>query len=369
MNPQRDLVIKLMILALLLLMPGSVSALSSYTLPLFTHNTNAPGPSAKITKMEQALLERIDAATTSLDLSIYGFSRATVRDAIIAAHERGVSIRVVADDDAYEDPEYNPHFVALEEAGLSIVNDARSSTMHNKFIIIDGQVVWTGSTNLTDTGFSFHHNNSVVFTSTLIADIFTTEFNEMFVERKFGTHKSDNTTHNVDYNGIPLEIYFSPSDGALDEVIAEVNAASESIYFSIFYSTDDTLRDALIARKQAGVTISGVWDKLGAGNFASDDEELCQAGISIKIEDYGGKMHNKFMVIDVDGSSPRVVTGSMNWTGSGANANDENTVIIHDDVTAQAYLAAFQELYDALDLTTLCLKTFLPIVLRAGASP
>jgi phosphatidylserine/phosphatidylglycerophosphate/cardiolipin synthase-like enzyme len=117
------------------------------------------------------------------------------------------------------------------------------------------------------------------------------------------------------------------------------------------------------------VTIPGVWDKLGAGNVASDDEALCQAGIPIKIEEFGGKVHNKFMVIDVERSSPRVVTGSMNWTGSGADANDENTVIIHDGITAQAYLAEFQELFDVLDLTTLCTKTFLPLVLRVKASP
>jgi phosphatidylserine/phosphatidylglycerophosphate/cardiolipin synthase-like enzyme len=280
-----------------------------------------------------------------------------------------VTVRVVADDDAYEDPEYRPHFTELENAGIPIVNDARSSTMHNKFIIIDGQLVWTGSTNLTDTGFTYHHNNSVVFTSTQVADIFTTEFNEMFVERKFGNHKSDNTTHIIDYNGIPLEFYFSPTDNALDELISEVNAATESIYFSIFYFTDDTLRDALIARKQAGVTISGVWDKLGAGNVASDDEALCKVGIPIKIEDFGGKVHNKFMVIDVEGSSPRVVTGSMNWTRAGAEDNDENTVIIHDGVTAQAYFEAFQELFNALDLTTICTKSYLPIVLGTGANP
>jgi phosphatidylserine/phosphatidylglycerophosphate/cardiolipin synthase-like enzyme len=239
-------------LVIVLLIPGSVSALSSYPSPFFTHNTDAHGPSVEITEMERALLDRIEAATTSIDLSIYGFNRESIRDAIIKAHDRGVSVRMVVDDDAYEDPKYNPHFTELEKAGISITNDARSSNMHNKFFIIDGEIVWTGSTNTTDTGFTYHHNNSVVFTSTLVADIFTTEFNEMFVERKFGTHKSDNTTHNVNYNGIPLEIYFSPSDGALDEVIAEVNTATESIYFSIFFFTDDTLRDALIDRKQAG---------------------------------------------------------------------------------------------------------------------
>jgi hypothetical protein len=69
---------------------------------------------------------------------------------------------------------------------------------------------------------------------------------------------------------------------------------------------------------------------------------------------YLGIMHNKFMVIDANGSSPRVITGSMNWSASGDDANDENTLIIRDGTTAQQYLVAFQELYDALGADTLC---------------
>jgi phosphatidylserine/phosphatidylglycerophosphate/cardiolipin synthase-like enzyme len=161
--------------------------------------------------------------------------------------------------------------------------------MHNKFFVIDGQIVWSGSTNMTDTGFTYNHNNSLVFTSTELAAIYHTEFDEMFVAGLFGTAKTDNTTHTLTYAGAPLEIYFSPSDGAMAQVISEVAAADESIYFSIFFFTDDALRDALIARKQAGVTISGIFDLLGAGNQFSEDEVLCQAGIPIKVEHFGGR--------------------------------------------------------------------------------
>jgi hypothetical protein len=64
--------------------------------------------------------------------------------------------------------------------------------------------------------------------------------------------------------------------------------------------------------------------------------------------------HNKFMVLDANGASPRVVTGSMNWTGAGGDANDENTLIIHDGETAAQYLAAYLELWNALGDHTMC---------------
>jgi phosphatidylserine/phosphatidylglycerophosphate/cardiolipin synthase-like enzyme len=150
------------------------------------------------------------------------------------------------------------------------------------------------------------------------------------------------------------------------EVIGEVNAADEAIYFCIFYFTDDALREAMLARVQAGVTVAGIFDRLGASNRYAEDEALCAGGASIKVEDFGGKMHHKFMVIDPGGDDPTVVTGSMNWTGSGGDSNDENTLIVHDADTAQAYLAAFQALYDALGDETLCraFRVFLPMVVE-----
>jgi phosphatidylserine/phosphatidylglycerophosphate/cardiolipin synthase-like enzyme len=345
-------------------------ALSSNPRALFTDNLMATGPLPGITAMEQALLDRLDAAAVSIDAAIYDFNRVSIRDALIAAHGRGIQVRLVADDEAYENASYAPHFAALETAGIPIVQDHRASLMHNKFFIIDGEIVWTGSTNLTDNGFTYNHNNSLVVTSTLLADIYTLEFEEMFVDGLFGTAKTDNTTHTLTVDGVPLAIYFSPSDAALGEVIEEVNTAADSIHFGIFFFTDDTLREALIARHQAGVTVSGVWDLLGAANTFSEDELLCLAGIPIKIEDFGGKLHNKFMVIDAGGASPRVITGSMNWTGSGDGANDENTLIVHDAEVALAYQTAFQEIYDALGPATLCepIEIYLPAVLKTTAA-
>ena len=148
-------------------------------------------------------------------------------------------------------------------------------------------------------------------------------------------------------------------------MIEEVNAAEESVYFSIFSFTRDDLREALIGRAAAGVEVVGVWDLLGASNRFSEDEALCAAGIPIKIEDFRGIMHNKFLVIDAEGTAPRVVTGSMNWSTSGDERNDENTLIVHDGEMTMAYAAGFWELYDVLGEETLCQSgyfAYLPVV-------
>jgi len=245
--------------------------------------------------------------------------------------------------------------------------------MHNKFFVVDGEVVWTGSVNMSNTGFAYNHENAMVMTYTLMADITTIEFEEMFVDGRSGTAKTDNTMHTVAYNSLPVEIFFSPSDGVMAEVIHEVNAASESIQFGIFFFTDDALREAILAKLQSGVAVAvaGVWDELGAVNAYSEDETLCDAGAHIKIEEFGGKLHNKFMIIDGHDASPVVITGSMNWSAAGGEANDENTLIVHDGATAEASVTAFEELYHASGPETLCqlsggenVCVYLPFVIR-----
>ncbi|MAU01161.1 MAG: hypothetical protein CL608_28795 [Anaerolineaceae bacterium] len=338
--------------------------------PYFTDNLTATSASTTVTNMEQALLDRLSAATTSIDAALYELDRVSIRDALIAAHNRGVLVRVVTDDDdGYVDNAV--HFQALESAGITVVHDNRSSLMHNKFIVIDGQYVWTGSTNLTDNGLTLNHNNSLLFDASNVATIFTIEFEEMFESGLFGTAKTDNTVHTLTYDGSDLEIYFSPSDGALTELIAEVNNAQYTIAFSIFSFTDDALRDALIAARNRGVVVRGLWDTLGAGNQYSEDETLCSAGVALKRDTFSGILHNKYMIIDAGSTSPVLVTGSMNWSNSGENSNDENTLIFHDADAVAAYAGAWETLWDAIPSSAGCNlggTIYLPIVLLSDPS-
>lgn len=96
----RNSITTLAILALAGSANASVVALGNGLATLFTDNIDAGGPSTAVTVMEQALLDHINGAATSIDLAIYDFNRASVREALIAAHNRGVTVRAVSDNDA-----------------------------------------------------------------------------------------------------------------------------------------------------------------------------------------------------------------------------------------------------------------------------
>ncbi len=331
--------------------------------------TTATGTTTEHTSAEDALLGFIDQAAISIDVALYDLNRQSVIDALIAAHNRSTPVRVVGDDEAAAG-ESTAGYQALRDAGIVVVTDTTTSKIqHNKFVVFDAQVVWTGSTNFSDTGLTLNAENSIVITDTLLAGIYTTEFEEMW-GGQFHESKADNAIHLLNYNGTLVESYFSPTDLPAFEVWNELAGADESVHFAMFFWTDSVLTNRTIDRLGVGVQVYGVWDQLGAANEYSADEALCAGGARIKIENFAGKVHDKFAVIDVNGSDPTVILGSYNWTDSGAYNNDENTLIIHDRALTQAYYAEWQRLWAALPLSGLCnpFGIYLPVVLKAYSS-
>ena len=121
---------------------GSLTTLANGGAPTtyFTDNVSSTGITTNVTTMEQALLDLINNAAISIDVAIYDFNRASIRDALIAAHNRGIVVRVVTDDEASEEnATYKPFYDALKSAGITVIDDNRpSDIMHNKFLVVDG---------------------------------------------------------------------------------------------------------------------------------------------------------------------------------------------------------------------------------------
>ncbi|MCC6604423.1 MAG: lamin tail domain-containing protein [Anaerolineae bacterium] len=327
----------------------------------------ATGPTTTTTPMELALLEVINQAGTEIDIALYGLNRQSVVNALISAHNRGVTVRVVGDDEAGAG-EYAAAYQALTTAGIPLIMDSSASQIqHNKFLVVDGQTVWTGSTNFTDTGFTSNANNALLVTDPTLAHVYSLEFNEMWSGLFHGA-KADNTPHLLDYAGTKVESFFSPTDNVAFEVWQELANAEESVHFAMFFFTDNVLSDRLVNLAESGVAVQGLFDQLGEAGTGSDADSLCAAGAQIGVEDFAGKLHHKFAIIDAYGSDPTVILGSYNWTDSGAYQNDENTLIIHSADLAQDYLVEWQQLWQAIDLDQICNPptVYLPFIVRGN---
>lgn len=203
------------------------------------------------------------AATTSIDVAMYDFDRATVRDALIAAHSRSVTVRVVADGEDAADPSYMSFYQHLLDAGIAVITDTKASLQHNKFAGFDRQITWTGSANFTDTSFTLNGENVLVITDTVVATAYQTEFEEMFAGA-FSNDKTDNTVHTATVGGVSIEIAFAPTDGLQQRIVNALNTADVSIQVAMFTFTNDALGAALVAARQRGVVVEVLLDQVAA---------------------------------------------------------------------------------------------------------
>ena len=119
--------------------------------------------------IDTPLASAIDASQRTLDIAAFQLNNKPIYEAILAAHQRGVAVRIVTDDEHGLDDESNSELRDLETAGIPIVSDNRSGLMHNKFVIVDERAVWTGSWNFTLNGTYRNNNNVLVLESAPVA--------------------------------------------------------------------------------------------------------------------------------------------------------------------------------------------------------
>jgi len=232
------------------------------------------------------------------------------------------------------------NFTSDEEGGAS------NLLMHNKFFIVDSEIVWTGSANISDTGTGGYNTNVVALAySPELAHIYEQEFNQMW-SGKYHTEKEALERKTLSLGADSVTAYFSPQDDAMLTVVVQAIAqARETINASVFFLTDKRVTAELIAAHRRGVDVRIIIDATAAQNGYSKHEVLRLAGLPVKVETWGGKMHMKSVSIDHE----RVIVGSMNWTGAGSKTNDENTLLIDSKRLALEHDAFFEQLWNSID--------------------
>ena len=299
-----------------------------------------------------ALKNLINSAQKTIDVAIYEFSsQPELYNAIINAGKRGVKVRIATDIEQNGDYKI---YDDLKQKFL-VVNDKNVDTkrlMHNKFVIVDGEKVFTGSANFTSTDIGgYNANFCLLIEGSHIAKLYENEF-ENFVKNRFHSVKTP-TTENVglqiDENNL-LDIYFSPQDKIITNILLpKINNAKKYIYVPIFSFTHDALCKALIGANNRGVDVKIILDATTSKNAYSKKNELRKAGIPLKVENFGGKIHMKTIIIDDE----YTLFGSMNFTKSGDVYNDENVVLVYSKPITEYCKKEFLQIWNKIPDTYL----------------
>ena len=303
----------------------------------FTAPTGSRDPATYHGGVDEALASAIAGTQRTIDIAAYEFNSPALTQALLEAKARGVRVRIVTDnEDGLGDEDST--LGQLQAAGIPVVTDERSALMHNKFIILDGQVVWTGSWNLTVNDTYRNNNNAIALRSQKAVENYQTEFDEMFIEGRFGPTSPVNTPNHVfSQDDTVIQVYFAPEDEVIDQIISTVSGAQESVRFMTFSFTVDEIGSALLERAARGVDVQGIFERTGSETQHSEFGRLFCAGLPVRQDGNPFVLHHKVFVID----GQTVVTGSFNISANATNSNDENLIIIHDADLAAQYLAEF----------------------------
>ena len=299
----------------------------------------------------------MDLAQNTLDICVYNASDALIATAINDAHNRGVQVRYIADDDVV-----NSMLNSLDP-NIPIVYRTptpAAGIMHNKFLVIDVNSVnnsWimTGSTNWTNPGNLFNDYNNLIFVQDqALAKAYTMEFEEMWAG-SFGSNKIDNTPHNFNVNGKHMELYFSPSDQTTSKILEVINSVDYTLEFALLEFTRDDLGAAIIdVHNSFGTNVRGIMES--TNSQYSEFDNMDNAGVNVKSHSgIPNTIHHKYAIADADivASDPILLTGSHNWSNNAENNSDENTLIIHDHTTANIYLQEFTKRFNELSSTSI----------------
>ena len=253
-------------------------------------------------------------------------------------------MRIVTDDDHGLQDTSDPHLRSLNQAGIAVVEDGRSGLMHNKFIIIDHQTVWTGSWNFTVNGTYRNNNNVLALNSTKAASAYQAEFDEMFERREYGPSSSDDGIVSFEIVDGEINIIFAPEGDEISALTAEIARAEHSIRFMTFVFSLEELAEAMLNQAAShALAIEGVFEDRNSTASWSQLPALHCAGAAIRQDGNRYILHHKVIIIDEN----TVITGSFNFSRSAAERNDENIVIVRNAVIAGLYLEEWHRIWDS----------------------
>lgn len=116
------------------------------------------------------IVQAIDQAKQEVLVQAYGFTHNAIAQAVVRAHQRGAKVQVLLDA---KSESTNQYVLALfKEQGVTVRHDGAHAIAHNKVIVIDSQVVVTGSFNFTNSAETRNAENLLILSGASLAQAY-----------------------------------------------------------------------------------------------------------------------------------------------------------------------------------------------------
>jgi cardiolipin hydrolase len=124
------------------------------------------------------IVRHLRGARRSVDLCVFTLSDDRISREVLAAHQRGVALRFITDNDKEFDA--GSDVAQLRRAGIPIAVDRTEAHMHHKFAIFDGAWLLNGSYNWTRSACEVNEENLVASNEPGLVAAFQAEFDRLW---------------------------------------------------------------------------------------------------------------------------------------------------------------------------------------------
>lgn len=163
-------------IGLLKWLEGVVRALDLARLPAGTVQSRAhfsPGTDCLV-----AIQQRLKSARKRIDLCVFTLSDDRITEEVLAAHRRGVALRLITDNDKEFDA--GSDVARLRQQGVPVVVDRTDAHMHHKFALVDETWLLNGSYNWTRSACEHNEENVIVTNDPALVRQFQAQFNALW---------------------------------------------------------------------------------------------------------------------------------------------------------------------------------------------
>jgi len=253
----------------------------------------------------------IDGATASVHVEIYEFGRLDLAAALIHAHQRGVTVTVIADPSELSSV---ATAALLRAHGVDVVDYPVRSQMidHVKLLVVDAHVAVVGGINW-GVGSAANHDYDAQLTGPVVANL-----DRVFLRDLVTCGRAVAVP---DPHLEPSIVVAATLPGAEIRPLAMalINAARDSLDLELFVLTDTGIVHALEAAAVRGVRVRILLDPSQPSSTPSY-AALRRDGIDVRwYRSRGELLHAKAIIAD----ATSLLFGSANWSGGGFERNHE----------------------------------------------
>ncbi|WP_313524289.1 phospholipase D-like domain-containing protein [Stutzerimonas kunmingensis] len=153
-----------------------ITTLDSYSTPVRTEPASAhfsPGESCR-----RKIRDLCRQARKSVDICVYTISDDQLSEEILACHLRGVTVRVISDNEKQYDAGSDIQW--LRDKGVPLRIDSGPYHMHHKFALFDGRLLLNGSFNWTRSATTSNEENLLVIDHPQLLADYAREFESLW---------------------------------------------------------------------------------------------------------------------------------------------------------------------------------------------